>query len=228
MTAAECTLYAETLWISPYVFSSFVALQEKGVPFDVEEVALVRGEHFLPEYRDAAITARVPSLEHRGFRLGESSAIAEYLEEAYPAPLYPRLLPANVQERARARELMAWLRSDLAALRDERPSVTIFYPFTMSPLTAAARRDADKLLRIAEAVLPENGDTLFETWSLVDSELSFMLQRLIANGEAVPERVHAYARLQWERPSARTFVQHARPREVPESYWPSSGTPKPA
>jgi len=44
MTAVECTLYAEHLWISPYVFSSFVALREKGVHFDVVELALSERE----------------------------------------------------------------------------------------------------------------------------------------------------------------------------------------
>jgi hypothetical protein len=36
--AMGLTLYAETLWISPYVFSSFVALREKRLAFDVTEV----------------------------------------------------------------------------------------------------------------------------------------------------------------------------------------------
>ena len=59
--------------------------------------------------------------------LAESSAIAEYLEEVLPAPAHARLLPADVKNRARARQVMAWLRSDLGALRDERATVTMFF-----------------------------------------------------------------------------------------------------
>jgi len=228
MSVAECTLYAENLWISPYVFSTFVALREKGIHFDVEEIALSEHQNLQPAYRDVALTARVPSLEYRGFRLTESSAIAEYLEEVFPAPLYPRLFPAELEARARARELMAWLRSDLGALRQERPTLTMFYRVKVPPLSAAAKRDVDKLLRIADVLIPPDGDALFSSWSLVDSELALVLHRLILNDDPVPERVQAYARLQWQRPSVRAFVEHSRPRDVPESYWTMLGMPKPA
>src|SRR5262245_60531631 len=111
MTDTRCTLFGETLWISPYVFSSFVALREKGIPFDVVEVALADGGHLQPSYRDASLTARVPAFEHNGFHLAESSAIAEYLDEVFAAAGSPRLLPEGVAVRARARQIMAWLRS---------------------------------------------------------------------------------------------------------------------
>src|SRR5262249_39593232 len=156
----RCTLFGETLWISPYVFSTFVALGEKGIPFDVVEVGLAEGEHLQPGYRDSSVTGRVPSLEHDGFRLAESSAIAEYLDEGFPPPGYPRLLPADLQARARARQVMAWLRSDLGALREERSTVTMFYRFRLQGLSAAAGRDAEKLIRVAEQLLPRDGGPL--------------------------------------------------------------------
>jgi glutathione S-transferase len=218
------TLYAETLWISPYVFSSFVALKEKGVHFAVAEVALVDGAHLEPTYRDASLTARVPSVDHDGFRLAESSAIAEYLDDILPAPAHPPLLPDDVRDRARARQLMAWLRSDLGALRDERSTVTMFYRFRLPPLTAAGERDARKLLRVADQMIPTGGGALFGDWCLADSELAFMLHRLILTGENVPERIRSYADAQWRRPSVRAFAEHARPKTVPDSYWTFSGT----
>jgi len=220
-------LYAETLWISPYVFSAFVALQEKGIPFDVVEVALTEGEHLQAGYRDTSLTARVPSIEHEGFHLSESSAIAEYLEEVLPAPAYRRLFPQDVRERARARQLMAWLRSDLGAVRAERSTVTMFYPFRLSPLSEAAVRDAQKVIRVAEQMISSASGTLFGSWCLADSELAFMLHRLILNGEDVPARVRAYAERQWQRPSVRSFIEHARPAVVPDTYWAFSGTPRP-
>jgi glutathione S-transferase len=226
--SARCTLFGETLWISPYVFSTFVALREKNVPFDIVEVALAEGEHLQPAYRNGSVTARVPSLMHDGFQLAESSAIAEYLEEVYPPPAHVRLLPADVRARARARQLMAWLRSDLGALREERSTVTMFYRFRLQPLSPAAARDAQKLIGVAGQVLPDDGGPLFGTWSLADSELAFMLHRLILNADDVPGPVRAYAAAQWSRPSVRAFVEHARPATVPETYWTFSGTPKPA
>jgi glutathione S-transferase len=224
---ADITLYGETLWISPYVFSSFVALREKGLPFRVVEVALAEGGHLEPSYRDTSLTARVPSLSHAGFHLAESSAIAEYLDETFPPPAYPRLLPVGARERARARQIMAWLRSDLAALRDERSTVTMFYRFRLPALAAAADRDAQKLIRIAEQTIAAEPGPLFGVWCLADSELAFMLHRLILNGHDVPARVRAYAAAQWQRPSVRAFVEHPRPAAVPDSYWAFSGTPRP-
>jgi glutathione S-transferase len=224
----EFTLYAETLWASPYAFSSLVALREKNVPFDLVEVDLAHGAHRQPDYAAHSLTGRVPSLEHRGFCLAESSAIAEYLEEVLPPPQFPRLFPELLRERARARQVMAWLRSDLPALRDERSTMTMFfYRSSPKPLSGAAARDAERLIRIAEQLVPAGGGPLFGAWTLVDAELAFMLHRLILTGDPVPERIAAYARVQWGRPSAREFVDHARPAAVPEAYWANSGTTRP-
>ena len=224
---ADFTLFVETLWISPYVFSSHVALREKSAPFDVVEVALVDGANSRPDYATPSVTERVPSIEHHGFRLAESSAIAEYLEELLPPPANARLLPAALRDRARARQIMAWLRSDLSALRDDRSTITMFYRFGLKPLSGPAQRDADRLVRVAEQLVPSGGGPLFGEWSLVDAELAFMLHRLILNHDPVPERVAAYARAQWTRPSVREFAEHARPSSVPPSYWAYSGTPQP-
>ena len=87
---ASLRLYGEHLWISPYVFSSFVALREKGVAFEVIPLKLNEGEQQRPAFRDQSLTAKVPTLEHEGFWLAESSAIVDYLEETFPAPRYPR------------------------------------------------------------------------------------------------------------------------------------------
>jgi glutathione S-transferase len=227
MSNAACTLYGENLWISPYVFSSVVALREKGIPFDIVEVSLGDGQHLEAPLRDRSITARVPSLEHAGFHLAESSAIAEYLDETFPPPGSPPLLPSTAHERARARQLMAWMRSDVPALRDERSTVTMFYRFKLPPLSPAAARDAAKLVRVAEQLIPHDGGPLFGVWCLADSELTFMLHRLIRNGDNVPAPVRAWADRQWSRPSVQEFVTHPRPASVPAGYWALSGTPPP-
>ena len=220
---APLTLFGETLWISPYVCSSFVALAEKGVPFAVEELALGRGDQRAAAYATPSITAKVPALRHGELWIGESSAIAEYLDEAFPPPQWPALLPADTNDRARARQLMAWLRSDLGALRDERPTTTMFYDRASEPLSAAGRRAADECVRVASAVVPSGGGPLFGAWSLVDTELAFMLHRLILNDHEVPEPVLGYARTQWRRPSLQAYVTHARPPVVPDEYWAFSG-----
>ena len=223
--APSVCLYVDSLWISPYAFSSFVALREKAVEFSITEVSLIDGEHREPSYRARSLTARVPCLEFDGFALSESSAIAEYLDERVPSGC--RLFPERTHDRARARQLMAWLRSDLAALREERSTVTMFYRFRLPPLTSRGESDGKKLLGIAEQVVPADGGSLFGDWALVDSELSFMLHRLLLNGYGLTDRVTRYAEREWQRPSVQVFVQHARPVEVPDRYWAYAGTPRP-
>jgi glutathione S-transferase len=203
------TLFSEPTWTSPYVFSAFVALHEKCVEYAVEHVRLDVGEHREPAFAAPSLTARVPALRHAGFWLSESSAIVEYLDELLPDR--PLLLPVELRERGRARQIMAWLRSDLGALRDERPTTTMFYARADRPLSRAARADADKLLRVAGGLVRPGRATLFEAWTIVDAELAFMLHRLILNGEEVPAPVRSFAEAAWQRPSVHAFVARERP-----------------
>lgn len=201
-------LYAEGLWDSPYVFSVFVALHEKKLPFVERVLDLDRGEQRTADFRARSLTARVPCIEHGGFTLSESLAIHEYLDELFPEP---RLLPAAVHDRARARQILGWLRSDLMPLREDRPTDTMFYERAQKPMSERGLAAAHKLIDVAERLIPEAGGPLFGSWSIADADLSFMLHRLILNDEPVPARVHAYAAAQWLRPSVQAFVNHARP-----------------
>jgi glutathione S-transferase len=207
-------LYGDRLWDSPYFFSAFVALKEKQLDFEVQTLDLARGHQFAPAYRDKSLTARIPCIEHDGFVLSESLAIVEYLDEAFPAPAHPRVLPEALQARARARQLLGWLRSDLLPLREERPTTTLFYERADKPLSPRARESAEKLVRVAEAVIPSGEGALFGAWSLADADLALMLHRLIVNDDAIPERARRYASAQWQRPSVRAFVEHERPRRT--------------
>jgi len=204
-------LYAENLWDSPWVFSVFVALHEKGLPFVERVLDLDAGEQRTPEFRAKSLTGRVPAIEHEGFVLSESLAILEYLEERFAAPAHPRLLPSDLQARARARQVQGFLRSDLMPLRDERPTTTIFFAPSRAPLTERAKPSVDKLLRIADALIPAEEGCLFGGFTVADAELTLMLQRLIANDDEVPARIARYAARIWERPSIQAFVTHARP-----------------
>jgi glutathione S-transferase len=224
---AAFTLYADSYLFSPYVFSSYIALREKGVAFDLVPLSLVDGDQHQPAYATATVTARVPSIDHDGFRLAESSAIAEYLEEILPPPAHPRLLPEGVRDRARARQIMAWLRSDLMMLREDRSTATMFYRFPEYPLSEQGQRDADRLVRVADQLIPPTGGPLFGAWSLADAELTFSLHRLLLKGDPVLERVAAYARAQWARPSVQEFVAKTRPKALGELYWPRGLAPLP-
>src|SRR5262249_8699454 len=108
-----------------------------------------------------------------------------------------------------------WIRSDLLALREERPTTTLFYRPSTRPLSAAGHEAAKKLVRVAERLLLDHVSSLFGPWSIADSELALMLHRLISNGHPVPPRVRAFAEPAGQRPSVQEFVRHARPSTPP-------------
>ena len=211
-------LHLDPFWISPYGFTTFVALKEKDLDFETSVVDLSKGEHRAEPYRSASLTARIPALVHDGFWLTESNAIAEYLEDVFPAPAHRRLFPADPRQRARARQVMAFVRSDLGPLRDERSSETLMYKMKVPPLSAAATRAAGKLVELAGKLVGDRRDTAFGEWSIADADLAFALHRLIANGDEVPANLRAYAEAQWARPSVRGYVDHPRAPFVPYSY----------
>lgn len=208
----ELTLYGDTFWLSPYFFSVYVALVEKGLPFAVELVAMENGAQLEDGYGSRTVTGRVPSLVHQTFVIAESSAIVEYLEDAFPAiPVLPR----DLRERARVRQIMSWLRSDdTLPIRHERSTTSMFYQPTTAALSEAAARARDKLVRIATRVLVQPDGTARPTiasgFSIADADLTFMLMRLVLSGDALPEWLTHYARSHWARRSIATFVSHPR------------------
>lgn len=210
-------LYGSDMWNSPYVLSCFVALREKGLDFEVRTLALQKGAQYGAEYTTTSLTARVPTLVHDGFALSESSAIIEYLEDVFPAPGHARVLPADVRQRARARQVMAWVRSDVGALRDERSSEWVFFSRsalpTLRPLSHHGQRAAEKVVRVADAVIPEGSGPLFGTWCAADTDLAMMLWRLWRTEYPLPPKVRAFAEAQWLRPAVREFVGKPRPSQ---------------
>lgn len=140
---------------------------------------------------------RVPMLVHGELKLSESSAIVEYLHETLPgAPLFP----SDPRARARARQVQAWLRSDLMPIREERSIEVILFGRKRPPLLPAGLRAADKLFAAADALLPAGVDYLLNDWCIADVDLSLMRNRLVMHGDAVPPRLAAYAQKQWQRP----------------------------
>lgn len=202
------TLYVDDHWISPYAMSAFVALEEKGLPYSVKEVSLPRREHRHADYQ--AHTGRIPALQHGDFWLAESQAIAEYLAETFPFPAYPRLFPEDLKERGVCREVMAWVRSDLLPIREERPTSSVWYEATTKPLSVAGQAAVARLLATCEKLLPDDRTTLFGAWCLADADLSMMLYRLHANADPLPPKLKAYVEANWQRPSIQKWSNRAR------------------
>ena len=209
---AKLILYGDRDLASPYVMSVAIALAEKGLVYELRRVDLNRKENLDDTYRTRSLTARVPALTHGEFSLSESSAIGEYLEEAFPPPKHAPIYPRDPQKRARARQVQAWVRSDLMPIRIERNTTVVFFGARLKPLSAEAQESASRLFTAVETLLPAGAENLFGEWCIADTDLALMLNRLAMHEDVMPDRLLRYARNQWARPSVKAWLALDRER----------------
>jgi glutathione S-transferase len=98
---ADVTVYGFP--ISTYVNVVRLVLTHKGVPFDFHDL---EGEMGGPRHLALHPFGRVPILDHAGFRLYETAAIAAYVDEAFTGPA---LQPTSAQARARMNQWVSAL-----------------------------------------------------------------------------------------------------------------------
>lgn len=208
---SKIALYVDSLYTSPYAMSVHVTLQEKGLPFELYTVDLGSGENLATAYADISLTRKVPLLIHDGFHLTESSAITEYLEDHFAPPNHAAVYPSDPKKKARARQVQAWIRSDLMPIRAERSTEVIFLGKRFGPLSEAAQQAKDKLVAAADRLIENSQDNLFGDWTVADLDLAVMLNRLVMHGDAMPEKLVAYAQHQWQRPSVQQWVALSKP-----------------
>lgn len=89
---------------SPYGWRVWLALEHKGLPYTLNMLSFSAGETHAAPFLAVNPRGKVPAIVHEGVALWESNAIVEYLEDRFPEP---RLWPADVRDRARARRLVA-------------------------------------------------------------------------------------------------------------------------
>ena len=109
---------------SSAAYRARIALNLKGLPYDIESIHLTKGggRQHSPEYRAINPQRRVPALRlDNGEVLTQSLAIIEYLDEVFPKP---PLLPADPLARARVRAAAQTIACDIHPLNNTAP---LFY-----------------------------------------------------------------------------------------------------
>lgn len=207
---SQLTLYVDGYFVNQFDASVFVALHEKQLEFSTARALLRDGGGVPAALANRTGIARVPTLQHGDFYLTESLAIIEYLEDAFPPPVYPPLLPPEPRARARARQLMAFTRFDVLQLRDERSWWMCVYPAQPPPLTPTAEREARELVALAQRVA-EGG----EPWNIAHADLALVLLRLARTGYPMPSSVEELIGANLLRPSLREYIEHPRPPNPP-------------
>jgi glutathione S-transferase len=213
------TLYVDGYFVNQWDASCVVALEEKQLAYSTARALLREGTGVTRGLVDRTRIARVPALQHGDVWLTESGAIIEYLEDTFPAPVYPRLLPEDTHARAKARQWMAFVRSDLWSLRTERPWwMCVYAEAQPRPLSRGAERDSRELVELVERLLAA-GELEPAHWSIAHADLALTLMRLSQSQYPLPDRVSAFLAAAVQRPSMRAYIEHPRPPfRPPDAY----------
>ncbi len=96
-----------------------IALALKGLDYQYEGVNIRELANRATDYvAQVNPSAAVPALDDAGFVLGQSMAILDYLDQQYPES--HRLLPDNIQERARILEFASVMSCDIHPINNLR------------------------------------------------------------------------------------------------------------
>jgi len=204
---------------SPYAWRAQLALEHKALPYELKILSFAAGDTRKPEFLALNPRRRVPVLVDGDFVLYESSAIVEYLDEAYPGRGAP-LFPGDTRTRAIARRFICEVDEDFDAALD--PLTTQAFskkPEERDPEAIADARKAlvDDLAMLTQAM---RGDYLAGPLSAADyalyTLLAFLwraeikLPDLDANGMLTPPLTRWKARIEALPYFDRTIPPHWR------------------
>jgi len=117
-------------------------LNAKSLPFEEVKLNLLAGDQLKPDYLKLNPNGVVPTLDHDGNIVTDSSVIIEYLDEV--APQAENFTPSDPAERAHMRSLMRFI--------DEMPAAAIRVPtFNLAFLPHFAEMSEEKFNAMADA-----------------------------------------------------------------------------
>ncbi len=153
-----------------------LTLAHKGLDYEERKVSLDRNEHLSEAFRRLNPDALVPVLVVDGHALAESSAINEYLDDAWPEPA---LRPLDAIERARMR---AWVHyfDEVTIVALRYLSFQQFYLPVVRAVPAAQRNDFARTLPMREGFWREVSDAGFSSdrLALEQRRVAQTLQRM--------------------------------------------------
>jgi glutathione S-transferase len=204
---------------SVYVRAARLALDEKGVDYELVPVDIFTPVGPSPEHLARHPFGKIPSFEHAGFRFYEFGAITRYVDEAFPGP---PLQPAEARARARMNQVISIVDSyvyrtlvwDIYVARVSRPASG---SVPDEEKIAAALPRAEVCLAALEELLGEAPWLAGPAITLADLHTAPMFARFRTAPEG-QRLLNGHRRLAgwWERISARpSFVwTEAPPRAV--------------
>jgi glutathione S-transferase len=111
---------------SPYAWRVWLALEHKGIPYDLKTMSFDAGDLQKPEFLVLNPRHRVPVIVDDGFALYESAAIVEYLEDKSPGE--PRLFSTDLRHRAVQRRMVREADQYFATAMEHLADAVLFTP----------------------------------------------------------------------------------------------------
>src|SRR5271157_3675247 len=108
---------------SPYGWKVWLALEHKGIPYELRLLSFDAGDTKTPQFLALNPRGQIPTIVDDGYALWESAAIVEYLEERHPEK---PLLPGDAKMRAAARRIAGEADGYLATASGPLFELTLF------------------------------------------------------------------------------------------------------
>ena len=185
---------------SPYAWRVWLALEHKGIPYERKVLSFAEGDPKKPEFVALNPRGKVPAIADGDFRLYESAAIVEYLDDAYP-DYGKRLFPGSVRDRALVRRMVCEADNYVAAAMNRLVRSVLFTkPDEWNPERMTAARD-ELLAELARWPAAFRGDYLAGPLSAADYTLYPLValalrcekkQPDLALRERLPQRIGAW------------------------------------
>lgn len=181
-------LYIGTRRYSSWSLRGWLLVRLAGL--DVDEVVIPLQGGDTPAVRAVSPNGLVPYLEHKGAKVWESLAIAEYCAE-----VQPKLWPAERVGRAHARAIAAEMHAGFRALRMAMPMNLgrDFAGLGQSAESLVDIRRLDRLFAETRLTFGQRGPFLFgETFNAADAMFAPVVTRLLTYAAPVSELTAAY------------------------------------
>jgi glutathione S-transferase len=136
---------------SPYAWKVWLALEHKGIPYELKMLSFDKGDTKSPEFLAVNPRAKVPAIVEDGVAVSESSVIVEYLEDRYPSK---PLLPKDAPGRATARRIAAEADNYLSETVEELFNLTLYAkkPATVTEISAAQEHALSEIAKLEKAL----------------------------------------------------------------------------
>jgi glutathione S-transferase len=153
---------------SPYAWRVWLALEHKGIAYELKTMSYDAGDFARPEFAALNPRKRVPVIVDDGFALYESAAIVEYLEDKQPVP---PLFSADIRQRAVERRMVREADQYFATALEHLVEAVLFTPKERwsQERIAAAGTELENELAIWETTIA--GDYLAGPLSAADFTL---------------------------------------------------------